>query len=131
MDMLGKVGDVLGTKFEKQDIEACHRVPTRKIYASQNIVVVLNRRARRDEIVEKARKARFTTEDIGFSGKCPVYVNEHLCPPLKKLLVSTIAKKKELNWQFAWAKGDKVFARKTETSPTVRIVCEKDLEKIK
>lgn len=131
VNVLGKVGDVLGAKIEEHDIETCHRVPSRKNDSNQNIVVVLNRRAHRDEIIEKARKKRITTEDLGFNGKTPVYVNEHLCPALKKLLGMTIARKKEMNWRFAWAKAGKVFARKAEASPIVRIVCERDLEKIK
>lgn len=128
--ILGKVGDLIGEPIRKDDIETCHRLPVRGADSDPNIVVVFNNRAKRDAIIEKARKSRFTTSDIGYTKKQSVYVNEHLCPRLKKLLGMTIAKKRELNWRFAWAKGGKVYARQTETSRIVRIACEADLEKM-
>lgn len=128
--ILSKVGDLIGEPIRKDDIEVCHRLPTRSADSDPNILVVFNNRAKRDAIVERARKSRFTAADIGYTKKQPVYINEHLCPRLKKLLGMTIAKKRELNWRFAWAKGGKVFARQTETSRIVRIACEIDLEKM-
>ncbi|KAH7942368.1 hypothetical protein HPB49_022583 [Dermacentor silvarum] len=130
VEVLGKIGDTLGVSLSEQDIEVCHRTPNRKDNASQNIVVAFSRRAKRDLVVEKARKTRFTTQDLGYSVREPVFLNEHLCPQLKKLLGMTIAKKKALNWKFAWTKGGKVFARKTETSHVIRITCENDLDKM-
>lgn len=128
--IIGKVGDAIGEPIRKDDIEICHRLPTRSADSDPNILVVFNNRAKPDAIVETARKSRFTTSDIGYTKKQPVYVNEHLWPRLKKLLGMTIAKKRELNWRFAWAKGGKVFARQPETSRIVRIACESDLEKL-
>lgn len=97
---------------------------------NENIVVVFNRRAKRDAIVKKARRTRFTAEELGFTTKQSVFVNEHLCPQLKKLLGMTIARKREMNWRFAWASGGKIFARETETSRAVQITCEADLHKM-
>lgn len=133
-DILSKVGDALGEPIEKTDVEISHRVPTRNTAedaTQQNIVIMFNHRAKRDAVLEKARKTRLTTDDVGYTAKQPFYINEHLCPQLKKLLGMTVAKKKELGWRFAWSRGGKVFARQTENSKAVRIACEADLAKMR
>ncbi|KAH6946776.1 hypothetical protein HPB50_015251 [Hyalomma asiaticum] len=131
VDVLGKVGDALGEPIKEQDIEVCHRVATRKAATEQSIVVVFNQRAKREKVLEKARKARINSNDLGFDKSQAIYINEHLCPQLKRLLGLAIVKKKELNWRFVWVKGGKIFARKTETSNAVRIGCEADIEKMR
>lgn len=136
VNVLGKVGEALGEPINEQDIEVCHRVPVRNSGtdgtdgSNQNIVVVFNRRSKRDAVVEKARKTRFTTTELGFATEQPVFVNEHLAPQLKKLLGMTVAKKKEMKWRYAWVRGGKIFARKTESSRMLRVTCEADLEKM-
>ncbi|KAH9367059.1 hypothetical protein HPB48_021835 [Haemaphysalis longicornis] len=133
-DILSEVGGALGEPIQKDDVEMCHCVPTRNTAedcTEQNIVVTFSRRAKRDAIVEKARKTRLTADDIGYTTENPVYINEHLCPQVKKLLGMTIAKKKELGWSFAWSRDGKVFARQIENSKLVRIACEADLAKMR
>ncbi|KAH6943644.1 hypothetical protein HPB50_025028 [Hyalomma asiaticum] len=108
VDVLGKVGDALGEPIKEQDIEVCHRVATRKAATEQSIVVVFNQRAKREQVLEKARKARINSNDLGFDKSQAIYINEHLCPQLKRLLGLAIAKKRELNWRFVWVKGETV-----------------------
>lgn len=139
VDVLAKVGAALEEPITADDIEVCHRVPTRKNStdanrsdaSEQNIVMVFKHQTKRDAVMSKARKMRFTTDELGYAVKRPVYVNEHLCPQLKKLLGMTIARKRELNWRFAWAVGGKVYARQTEKSRAIQISCEADLEKMR
>lgn len=95
VSILGKVGNVLGETIKQEDIEVCHRIPARNSDSDPNIVVVFQSRAKRDVVLNKARKHRLTTNDIGFPDNQSVYINEHLCPQLKKLLGMTIAKKKK------------------------------------
>ncbi|KAH9378010.1 hypothetical protein HPB48_009386 [Haemaphysalis longicornis] len=71
------------------------------------------------------------TDDIEYTTKHPVYINEHPCPQKKKLLGKIIAKKKELGWRFAWSRNGKVFKRKIENSKIVRIACKADLTKMR
>ncbi|KAH8042675.1 hypothetical protein HPB51_025307 [Rhipicephalus microplus] len=124
-----KIGEAVGESVKEDDIEICHRV-TAKDASCPHIVVQFNNRSKRDAVLEKAKKLRLTTADIGFPGKTFVYVNEHLCPQLKKLLGQTVARKKEAEWRFAWTKGGKIFARKDEKSRVFQITTESDLEKI-
>ncbi|KAK8772409.1 hypothetical protein V5799_024346 [Amblyomma americanum] len=80
--ILGKVKNVIGEPISDEDIEIFHRVPTSNASAEPNIVVVFNSRTKRDAVLEKARKKRFTADKLGFKDEDPVYVNEHLCPQL-------------------------------------------------
>lgn len=127
--LLHKVGSVLGEPIVETDIDACHRVPTKDDTVS-NIVVQFRSRSKRDIVLEKARKTRVSTTDLDFTHPSPVFVNEHLCPDLKRLLGMTVSKKKEKGWRYVWTKGGKIFARKTESSRTLKVTRVSDLEKI-
>lgn len=139
VDVLAKVGAALEEPIMADDIEVCHRVPARQNSANgnegdaadQNIVVVFKDQTKRDAVMSRARKIRFGTGGLGYAIKRPVYVNEHLCPQLKKLLGMTIARKRELNWRYAWTVGGKVFARQAEKTRAIQITCEGDLEKMR
>lgn len=62
-----------------------------------------------DAVINEAKRTRINSEELGFAAKQPVYVNEHLCLQLKKLLAMAIARKRELDWRFAWSTDDKVY----------------------
>lgn len=123
------LGDAIDERISETDVDVCHRVP-RKDQGCPNVVVQFHSRAKREAVIEKARTKRVCASSFGFSEPLPVFVNEHLCPTLKKLLGQAVARKKERNWKYAWTKDGKIFARKTDTSRTLRITCEQDLEKI-
>ncbi|KAH9379022.1 hypothetical protein HPB48_010662 [Haemaphysalis longicornis] len=118
-DMLAINGTAIKEPIGAADIDVCHRVPTKnKTYS--NIIVQLQNQTTRDAVLEKARKSSLSTTDIGFpKPAAAVYVTEHLCPELKTLPGRTVARKKEKNWRYAWTKGGKIFARKTDSSRTL------------
>lgn len=62
---------------------------------SPNIVVQFTHRAKRDCFLEKARKKRLTTEDIDLEPCTPIYINEHLCPAMKRLFGVVNGKKRK------------------------------------
>lgn len=128
--LLKKLGDVTGEAITADDIELCHRVPVAKSPTEKNIVVQFTRRAKRNNVLEKARRMRLTTTDLGLRPQVPIYVNEHLCPELKKLLGQTTSKKRDSGWKFVWVRNGQIFARKMEDSPVVKICCANDLSKI-
>lgn len=128
-EILKKLGDTIGEPITKSDVDICHRVPT-KDGGCPNIVVQFHSRTKRDAVVEKARKKRVRTDELGAPGRSPVYVNDHLCPDLKILLGKAIARKNEKQWKYVWTKEGKILARKTDTSRVLRITSVNDLEKI-
>lgn len=44
-------------------------------------------------MLENSRKKIIMTKDLDFAGASPVYVNEHLCPEIKRLLGQAASKK--------------------------------------
>lgn len=89
--------DALGATITKNDIEAFHRVSVRNSESVKDIAVAVARRTKCDEVIAKACRTRLTTQDIGFTNIKSMFVNEHLCPQLKKNLGITVAKNKVMN----------------------------------
>lgn len=101
--VLQKMSDVLEEPITKDDIDKCHRVRTRNS-SCPNVVVQFWSRAKRDAVLQKARKTKMTARSLGYNENNAVYVNENLCPYLKRLMGKTIAQKKDKAWRFVWTK---------------------------
>lgn len=132
-DLLCKLGTAIGEPIAREDMEACHRVPSRTENKS-HIVVQFKSRVKRDNVLKKAKKARLTNADLGISSSTPVsppvYVNEHLCPTLKRLLALAVKKKYEMKWKSVWSFNGKIFARQSDATPVVHIPSVRDIDKI-
>ncbi|KAH9385068.1 hypothetical protein HPB48_027122 [Haemaphysalis longicornis] len=109
--------------------DVCHRVPTAKQNES-NIIVRFVRREKRNSFLSKAKKMRITTTELGCTVQAPVYVNEHLTRQSKQLLGAAAAKKKQAGWKYAWVKDGKIFARREDKTPILRIRALSDVDKI-
>ncbi|KAH9367153.1 hypothetical protein HPB48_006518 [Haemaphysalis longicornis] len=120
---LSKLGAAIGEPISADDIEVCHRMPTRE-EGKSNVVVQFKSRSKRDVVLEKARKSRIKNSNVGISNEGAIFVNYHLCPFLKKLLAQAIAKKREHQWRFVWTRNGRIYARKSEASDSVRIQSE-------
>nr|XP_037291385.1 uncharacterized protein LOC119187331 [Rhipicephalus microplus] len=127
--ILSMIGSAINEQITEADIESCHRVPTRNPERS-NIVVQFKSRAKRDATLRKAKKARLTNKDVGLDISTPIYINEHLCPTLKRLLGMAIRRKHECNWKSVWTANGKIFARQSELSAVIQIHDESSLSKI-
>ncbi|KAH9367119.1 hypothetical protein HPB48_014743 [Haemaphysalis longicornis] len=139
LQLVQRVCAVLKEPVLPSDIDACYRVPTRG--TEKNIIVQFKSRQQRDRVLEKARKKRIafgslhptgeqgesTNTDGGTGGGVPIYINEHLCHSIKRLLGMAIARKRE---RFVWTRNGKIFARKHERSALQHILTVADLSKI-
>lgn len=129
VEIVSRLGKVINEPISQGDIVACHRVPTRNSDKT-NIVVQFRSRDKRECALKKAKKMRLTNEDLGYESTLPIYVNEHLCPTLKRLLGMAVKKKHDHKWKSVWSFKGKIYAKKTETSPMIHIADESDLAKI-
>lgn len=82
-DVLQKLGEAIGEAISPRDVDVCHRVRT-KDDTKTNIVVQFQRREKRDQFLEKALKKRLNNDLLGSQCDDPIYINEHLCPAIKK-----------------------------------------------
>lgn len=128
-DIISKMGQVISEPISESDVESCHRVPTRK-GNKPNIIVQFRSREKRDLVLRKAKKMRLTNKDVGLDEDTPIYVNEHLCPALKKLLAMAVKKKHECHWKSVWSFKGKIFAKQAESTPIIPIRDESDLKLI-
>lgn len=128
-DVVFKIGEAISENITASDVEVCHRVPTRDPLKT-NIIVQFKSRTKRDTVLKKAKKTRLNHKDIGLDTAAPVYVNEHLCPALKRLLGMAVKRKHECLWKSVWSYNGKIFAKKTENSDPVHISDERDLAKM-
>ncbi|KAM7297946.1 uncharacterized protein ISCGN_023097 [Ixodes scapularis] len=128
-DMLDKLGGAIGEPITCADIAACHRVPTRDAEKSNIIVQFMNRK-KRDAVLGKSKKKRLINSDLGVPSQAPIFVNEHLCATLKRILGMAVTKKRQCNWKFVWVQNGKILARKAEHAPIITIASEADLVKI-
>ena len=120
-DVVKRIGTLLDEPISDSDIDVCHRVPTFKP-SEKNIIFRFVQRTKRDKILQKSKKKRFTTKDLDYGGEIrPVYVNEHLTSSNKRLLGAAIARKKIVGWKFVWASGGKILARKDEQANILRV----------
>lgn len=129
LSVLSKIGEAIGEPVQGSDIETCHRVPTRNPDRS-NIIVQFKSRAKRDLVLKKGKKMRIRNNDIGVSDSAQIYINEHLCPALKRLLGMAVKRRHEKHWKSVWCFSGKIFARKSDDSDAIQISREADLEKI-
>lgn len=90
-------------------------MPIPKNASRQNIVVQFARRTKRDAVLDEARKAKIIGTDLGLVGANPVFINEHLCPELKKLLGQAISRKREVGWRFVWVRDGHILASYSES----------------
>ncbi|KAL1486149.1 hypothetical protein MTO96_031514 [Rhipicephalus appendiculatus] len=129
INIVSKIGSAISEPITAADIEACHRVPSRD-NGKSNIIVQFKSRAKRDGILKKAKRARLTNKDVGLTSGNAIYVNEHLCPALKKLLAFAVKKKYEYKWKSVWSFNGKIYAKQTDDSPAVHVPSEHDIDKV-
>lgn len=129
LTIVSQLGELIKEEVSEADIDICHRVPTAR-HDQANIIVRFVRRTKRNAFLSKAKKAKIDTTALGFQLSSKVFVNEHLTRYGKRLLGAAVERKKELRWRFVWTAGGKVFVRKDENSPVVRIASLEDVEKM-
>lgn len=126
--VLQTIGTKIGCPLTVTDLDVAHRVPT-KVQDKKNIIARFCSRAKKDEFVSKAHKAKLHLSDIGVKASVDsaVYVNEHLTPQNKALFSKALALKKQHKWQFLWISNCQIKARKAERTRVYRIASESDL----
>ncbi|KAH9372283.1 hypothetical protein HPB48_013622 [Haemaphysalis longicornis] len=115
-EVIARIGEAIQEPVTPADIEVVHRVTTAKSPTVKNIVVQFASRKKPDVFLEKARPVRLTSSNLAFDSQAPVFINEHLCAPLKRLLGKAIARTRKVNWKYVWVRNGTIFA------PCIKIV---------
>lgn len=130
LEAVKEISKKLNEVINASDIDICHKIDTPNSTV-KNVLVRFTRRSKRNEILAKARKARLSTQSLGFHGTSkPVFVNEHLTQKNKQLLGAAIARKKVVQWKFVWSSNGKILARRAESTPIIRITSLTDVDRM-
>ncbi|KAI5634682.1 hypothetical protein NE865_12590 [Phthorimaea operculella] len=152
------VGSKLGVQVEERDVISAVRVGVRRDYASvaaaaggaraapggsgqadaevtagqRPLVVRLQRRAQRDELLRAARVRRnLDTAGLNLPGPTSrFYINERLTKTNRQLFKRVREEKNRLNWNFAWTKNGSILVRRDLEAPVMRIRTEADIAKV-
>ncbi|KAG8304018.1 hypothetical protein J6590_104321, partial [Homalodisca vitripennis] len=96
------------------DIQARHRVPTKRTKGPKPIVVQFYNRQKRDAVLKKAKAKKIKSNNfVRNSPDTNVYVNEHLTPYYKNVLFHG-KKLKHLGYAYVWTADAKIFVRKSQ-----------------
>lgn len=132
------IGKVIGAEVHKEEVMAAHRVPSYIKRRTPQIIVQFQTRVQRNNFLDKyktARKAsnnRMSAKQVNKNFHDTMFfVNEHLTPENKVLLSKTKVTCKEKGFMYTWCKEGKIFVRRADGEPAIRIDCEEDLDKIK
>jgi hypothetical protein len=123
------IAQKLNVKVEKTDIEAAHRVPSQQ--NPKPLVVRFKERRVRDAVYEKARKERLSAKDLCSTfAETPIFVNEHLTPERKRLIVEARIKRTALKYKYLWTRSGTIYMKKDDNSLPVKISSNEDLCKL-
>lgn len=131
-EIADKIGQICDFRLNKQDINYIARIPTRVPNTEKPIVISLNNRYTKEELVAASRKKKNNLKltNLGFNSADSFFVNDHLTQRNKTLLNKARTLAKEKNFQYIWVKHCKIMARKSDTSPIFFIKSENDISKI-
>ncbi|KAG8277996.1 hypothetical protein J6590_030537 [Homalodisca vitripennis] len=130
-----KLSEITGEPINfNLDVQAVHRIPTKRPNVPKPIVLQLTNRQKRDSLLRKSKIASKTKEikSTDFVPGVPrtnVYVNEHLTPYFRNLFYYS-KKLRESGFKFVWISEGKIFVKKTEDDRKIRISVMEDLQKL-
>lgn len=131
-DMLYDLAESVGLQPRHGDIQVAHRVKTFSGKHPYPIVCQLASRATAAKwLSEMKKKKNLSAKDIHQRHpETRIYVNEHLVPRLKRLLMETKRRAKECNYKYAWSKEGRIFVRRTDGAQAIEINGQADLKKM-
>lgn len=117
------IGRRIGIENPENDIQICHRVPTRSQDGPRPIVVRLLNSKTRDKWIKEYKLKKLWSQHI--------YINEHLTPYNQNLFYHTRKLAKEEKYKFAWTKDCQIYLKKNETAKLITIKNMRDLDQIR
>ncbi|RZF48721.1 hypothetical protein LSTR_LSTR014895 [Laodelphax striatellus] len=129
-----RVCTALDVNITREKIDVCHRLGKPKgENRPAGIIVKFVRREDKFTVLAKRKvKRNLSTQDIGFqkTPPAPVYINESLSPGRRRLYAAAKEAKKRSNYMYLWVDKGKIFMRKEQGKPCVRITSTSDLSKL-
>jgi hypothetical protein len=123
-----------GVEITYNDIDHVNRVRpmTQREGRPRAIIVKLKNRAHKNNILAGLRKTRgVSTTDIGLQGETrKLFVNDHLTPNKKQVLMKCKATANLRGYEHVWVRDCNIYARKSDGAPVVQLESLKDINKL-
>lgn len=126
-DVLTEIAEKLELReFSMSQVEAIHRLPCKR-GSTPKILIRFTSLAARDNLFDARRKLRKLFESGSLD---QIYFNENLTRKNRDLFWRARVRAKERDHRFTWVKRGKIFVKKSEKSPLLRILRQTDLDNI-
>jgi len=121
-DIVKVMSDVIEEPIDFEvDIQAIHRIPTKRNKGPKPIIAQFSNRQKRDLVLKKCKSAVLrATQFQGGAPNTVVYVNEHLTAFNKNLLFNA-KKLKLIGYKYVWPAEGKIYVRKSDGAPRVHV----------
>lgn len=134
LDIISTVGSKINYPINRGQINFVTRVPSKDNTQPKPIIVAFVGRYVKEDFVAAARakskEVKLNASIFGFKSSNMVFVNDHLTPSNKDLLTKAKKIAKDKGFLYSWVKHSKIYLRKSDTSPVIRIGSEGDLVKV-
>lgn len=130
-----KIGKTLKIEIPPNQIRDVYRIKTRNP-AVKTIILDLNSVLLKEQIINMNRNfhkggSKLTTEHLKITGAAvPIFISENLSPKMKKLFFQAREFAKANNYRYCWVSHGKIFLRKSDNGPLIRIMQETDLSNL-
>lgn len=131
-EVIFELAEAVGLQPKGGDVQVAHRVKTFSGKHPYPIVCQLRSRATASAwLTTMKQKRNLSAKDI--NSQFPdsrVFVNEHLVPRLKRLLMETKRRAKECGYRYTWSKEGRIFVRRADGEQPLEITGQDDLKKM-
>lgn len=136
-NFLKKSADTLDVLLYNSDVKDVYRTNTKS--NNRPLVVDFTTVFKRDEFLSSVKKynkehrdSKFNTGSLGIGGPSkPVYISENLTQKQRKLFFLAREFTRGSEYSYCWTSFGRIFIRKSEGAPPIRINCESDIENLK
>lgn len=133
-DLLCEIGEKIGVELNYgTDIQAAHRVPSKKDN-NKPIIVKFSNREKRTSFIVAARKAKLKcgqldmAKDLMFSAENKIYFNDHMTVEGMKIFYEARKAVKERKVESAWTMNGRIFVKRDQMSERKEIEDMDDLK---
>lgn len=134
-EIMSCLGQALSYPLTEDNIEVAHRIGDATA-GSRGIIVRFNRKTQKSDFLA-ARKVKrdLRVRDLsclpqGFQSDSIIYINESLCPEMRKIFSVARTMKRDGKLFDAWFYNGKLFAKCHENSPRVLVKCMSHLKSL-
>lgn len=125
-EVLTELAGRLDISFQASEVLAIHRIPSKHSRSPPILVRFIS-----VSVKERFMNARNRLRTLARDSSGPrLYFNDNLSRGNKELFWLARTRGKEKHYQFVWVRNAKIFAKKAEGCPLVRVNSVKDLERI-